>query len=275
MKNKISVLMTVYNASNFLRESINSILRQTYKNWELIIVDDCSSDSSLKVIKSFKNKKIKIHSLRKRIGRTNALNYGLKKTTGNLVAVLDADDVAHKKRFQIQENYLRMNRGTLLVGTWVKFIDAKGKFVKFDKTDIDEEKIYQNMAVKNIFNHSSIMFKKKIIKKIGNYPPKLIYSQDYGLILRLMKFSAPKIIPKYLTNIRRWNNSKKKKENQMTFNPNYKIFIVKEEIVNLKYTLKNFKLTNKSKFLWFLRFSKACIELILIKLFFFGRVVQR
>jgi len=226
MKNKISVLMTVYNASDFLKESINSILKQTYKNWELIIIDDCSEDSSLKIIKSFKNKKIKVYPLRKKIGRTNALNYGLKKTTGNLVAVLDADDVAHKKRFQEQIDYLKINKETLLVGTWCKFIDGSGTLVKFDKTNIEEKEIYQNMTVKNVFNHSSIMFKKKIIKKIGHYPPQLIYSQDYGLILRLMKYSAPKIIPKYLTNIRRWNNAKKKKENQMTFNPNYKYFIV-------------------------------------------------
>ena len=81
MKNKISVLMTVYNAEKFLKESINSIKNQTYKNWELIIIDDFSSDKSLSKIKELKNKKIKLYSLKKHIGRTRALNYGLTSLT--------------------------------------------------------------------------------------------------------------------------------------------------------------------------------------------------
>ena len=258
MQNKISVLMTVYNASKFLKDSIKSVLNQTYKNWELVIVDDHSNDDSLKIIKSFKNKKIKVFSLKKRIGRTNALNFGLKKIKGDLIAILDADDIANKKRFEEQINFFKYNKESLLVGSWCKVIDDKGKFIEFLNPSIEEKKIYQNMTHQNIFCHSSIMYKKKILKKIGNYPSHLVYSQDYGFILKSMKLNTPKIIPKYLASIRRWNNS-------MTYSPKYKKFYVKEKIVNLRFTLKNFKLSYTSKILWMLRFLKALLEFTLIK----------
>ena len=76
MSEKISVLMTSYNASNFNKDPIISIMRQSYKNWELVIVDDCSNDNSVKIIKRFKEKRIKLFTLNKHIGRTKALNYG-------------------------------------------------------------------------------------------------------------------------------------------------------------------------------------------------------
>ena len=233
-------------------------MKQTYKNWELVIIDDRSKDNSLQVIKSFKNKKIKVYPLKKRIGRTNALNYGLKKTSGDLIAILDADDIADKKRFEEQTNFFRCNKKAFLVGTWCKVVDVKGKFIEFLNPSAEEKKIYQNMTTNNIFCHSSIMYKKKILKIIGNYPSHLVYSQDYGFILKSMKLNTPKIIPKYLATIRRWDNS-------MTFNPEYKEFYIKEKIVNLKYTIKNFKLSYKAKFLWILRFLKALLEFTLIK----------
>ena len=77
--NKISVLMTVYNCEDYVRYAIDSILNQTYQNFEFIIKDDCSNDNSKKIIKEFKDDRIKIFELNKRLGRTKALNFGLKK----------------------------------------------------------------------------------------------------------------------------------------------------------------------------------------------------
>ena len=107
MKNKVSILMTVYNAEKYLKQSIYSVINQTYKNWELIIVDDCSTDKSLSIIKRFKNKKFRIFPLKKKIGRTKALNFGLKKIKGNYVAILDADDISNKKRIETQINFFK------------------------------------------------------------------------------------------------------------------------------------------------------------------------
>ncbi len=82
-KNRISVLMTVYNTEKYLNNAIKSVLKQTYKNFELIIVDDKSTDNSRKIIRKYKNKKIKKFFLKKHIGRPKSLNYALKKAEVN------------------------------------------------------------------------------------------------------------------------------------------------------------------------------------------------
>ena len=91
IKTKISVLMTVFNAENFLKSSVKSIINQSFLQWELIIIDDCSKDNSVSIIKSFKNKKIKVYKLNKHLGRTKALNYGINKCKGKYIAIFLAD----------------------------------------------------------------------------------------------------------------------------------------------------------------------------------------
>ena len=90
--------MTVYNTERYLAKSINSILNQKFKNFELIIVDDFSTDESGKILKKFKNKRIKKFFLKKHIGRTPALNFGLKKCKGEFIAILDSDDISLRNR---------------------------------------------------------------------------------------------------------------------------------------------------------------------------------
>ena len=82
---KVSVLMTVFNTERYLEDAINSILRQSYKNFEFILVDDKSTDESAQIIKNLKIKKLKNFFLKKHIGRTPALNYGLRKCKGNIL----------------------------------------------------------------------------------------------------------------------------------------------------------------------------------------------
>ena len=144
MSEKISVLMTSYNASNFIKDSIKSILKQSYKNWELVIVDDCSKDNSVKIIKKFKEKRIKLFTLNKHLGRTKALNYGLKRVKGKYIAILDADDVAINSRLKKQINFLKKNKTFSLVGSWVEHIDEKNKSFKLVKISIDQKKKLKN-----------------------------------------------------------------------------------------------------------------------------------
>lgn len=103
-KPKISVLMTIYNHENFLKHAIKSIINQSYKNWELIAIDNGSTDNSKKILKKFRHKNIKKKILKKNIGRTNCLNYGLRFCRGEYIAILDSDDVSEKSRFKKQVN---------------------------------------------------------------------------------------------------------------------------------------------------------------------------
>ena len=96
-KFKVSILMTVYNHQRYVYKSIKSILNQSYNNFEFIIINNGSSDSSWDIIKKFKDKRIKIYNLKKNIGRTECLNFGLKKCKGKFIAIQDSDDLSKKK----------------------------------------------------------------------------------------------------------------------------------------------------------------------------------
>ena len=102
---------------------------------------DCSKDNSVKIIKKFKEKRIKLFTLNKHLGRTKALNYGLKRVKGKYIAILDADDVAINSRLKKQINFLKKNKTFSLVGSWVEHIDEKNKSFKLVKISIDQKKI--------------------------------------------------------------------------------------------------------------------------------------
>ena len=104
---KISVLMPVYNGDKYLKKSINSILRQTFDDFELIIINDGSTDLSLSIIKSYQDKRIKIINNSKNIGIAYSLNKGLNKANGDYIARQDQDDISHPERFMCQVNYLK------------------------------------------------------------------------------------------------------------------------------------------------------------------------
>ena len=108
---KISVIMAVYNSEKFLNESINSILNQTFKDFEFIIINDCSTDNSLKIIKEFikKDNRIKLINNERNLGAAGTRNEGLKIAKGKYIAILDSDDISYTQRFVIQYNYLEDN----------------------------------------------------------------------------------------------------------------------------------------------------------------------
>ena len=232
-KTKISVLMTVFNAENFLKSSIRSIIRQSFLQWELIIIDDCSKDNSLNIIKSFKNKKIKVYKLKRHLGRTKALNYGIKKCKGKYIAILDADDVSKKNRLLKQFEFLERNKKFKMASSWYKIV-YKDKNSEILKPSLSNN-IFKKHLLINPIAHSSVMFLRTLAIKLGKYPDKLKYAQDWGLILKFLKHSQIKILPHYLTDITIVNNS-------MTFATKYKRIIIKDYIENLDYVRKNFNL---------------------------------
>ena len=128
-KNKVSILMTIYNHQNYLEQSIKSILKQSHKNWELIACENGSTDNSRNILKNFKDKRIKFFFFKKNIGRTKCLNYALKKASGKYIAILDSDDVAMTNRFAKQIDYIE-KKNFSLVGSWFSRIDSNGKIIQ-------------------------------------------------------------------------------------------------------------------------------------------------
>ena len=182
----ISVIMGVYNSKEYLREAIESILNQTFKNFEFIIIDDGSNDGSSKILKSYdeKDPRIKIINNKNNIGLTASLNKGLKTAQYDFIARMDADDISKNDRLQKQYNFLKANKDVSVIGTSAIDIDKEGKIINHRKVPLTYDKIKKTIRTVNPIIHSSVMFRKKDILKIGGYNEKYRKVQDYELWFR-------------------------------------------------------------------------------------------
>lgn len=181
----ISIIMSVYNGQKYLEESIKSILNQKYDNFEFIIVNDKSTDDSLKIINSFNDPRIILIDNSQNIGLTKSLNKALKLAKGKYIARQDDDDISLPERLKEQFNYLEKNLETALLGTFVYRIDSNGKII--DEVHNLKSPSYEDMLKHNHIKHGSVMLKKDIIRDIGGYNELFKYVQDYELWIRVSK----------------------------------------------------------------------------------------
>ena len=254
-KPKISVLMTIYNHQNYLEQSIRSVLKQTYKNWELIACENGSVDNSKSILRKIKDKRIKKFFFKNNIGRTKCLNFALKKSKGELIAILDSDDIAKPNRFISQINYLK-NENFDFVGSWYNRIDDKGKVIEKINFNIKDSTLLRRILFFNIIGHSTIMFKKNIIKKIGNYPNKFIFMQDYAFFLKVFKYFNMGMIEKNLTNCRYHHQN-----SETTRVSNTKV-IENENVKLLSWSKDNFDLNIIELIYYYFQLSKLRLKII-------------
>lgn len=258
MKNKISVLMTVYSEEQFISSSVNSILSQSYKNFEFIIINDFSRDNTYNILKNIKDKRLRIYNLNKRYGRTNALNFGLKKCKYKIIAIQDADDFSYKNRFLLQLKKLNNDKSLGLVASRVKYIDDDGN--KIDNSKVYFSKNLNNLKFRNFITHSSVMFNRDKISKSFLYDKKYKYAQDYKMILTFLKLSKIFIFNKQLVKIR--INRKR----GMTVDKKLSLVIIKESINLLNYSKKNFKNNFKEIFLINFNLMRRYSKLLFLQL---------
>ena len=199
--------MTCYNAASTIQESVNSIIGQTFTNWELVVVDNCSTDDSLTVVKNLDDDRIKIIALDKNHGRTPALAIALENARADFVAILDADDISSQDRLQQQFDFLTNNPNILVVGSWYRNIDQHGNLINEVKTPTASVDVMRQMASDNPIVNSSAMFRAESARAVGGYNQKYLYAQDFALWLALAKVGEFAILPKFLTDIRRVTSS--------------------------------------------------------------------
>ena len=120
MSPKVTVLMPVYNAEKYLIEAIRSILTQSFMDYELLIINDGSTDDSLKIIKSFSDKRIRLVQNERNIGQANSLNKGIKLARGEYIVRMDADDISLSERIKKQVKFMDANPEIGISGTWIK-----------------------------------------------------------------------------------------------------------------------------------------------------------
>jgi glycosyltransferase involved in cell wall biosynthesis len=185
---RLSVLLPVYNAESWVGEAIASIIGQTYSEFELIVVDDGSTDRSAEVIRSFRDDRIRFVSRENR-GFAASLNEGLALARADLIARHDADDVSKPERFRKQVDYLDRNPDTVLLGTNYEMIDVDGKSIGTTNlfTNPGDLKIAQVFS--NQFCHGSVVFRRSVALQAGGYRAVANPAEDYDLFARLARDS--------------------------------------------------------------------------------------
>ena len=218
---KVSVLMTCYNAASTIEESVRSVLAQTFVDFELVLVDDLSSDNSIALIERIGDPRIKITKLKTRHRRTKALNQGFNVCCGEYIAVLDADDLAHPTRFAKQVRFLDHNPKIVAVGTWFSNIDAKGDLISRSEFKTTNSTIRRRLAFNSALVHSSMMYRRSTAQSLGAYSEDFDYAQDFAMWISLAEIGDIGAIPEQLTKIRRLANS-------MTTGMDYSINLVRD-----------------------------------------------
>lgn len=178
----VSVILPVYNAREFVQDSIASILNQSYKNLEVIIIDDASTDNSLAIIRQFSDPRIKVVINSTNQGLAKNLNYGMKLAKGKYIARMDADDIALATRIEAQVAFLEKNPSILGCGTQYKILGSNSSSTLPLTNDEIRFSVLRGL---NPFCHPSVVFRSTdLIKYSLRYDDKIKYAQDYELWTR-------------------------------------------------------------------------------------------
>jgi glycosyltransferase involved in cell wall biosynthesis len=184
---RVTVLMPVYNGAQYLKDAIDSVLAQTFTEFEFLIVNDGSTDNSLQIIESYKDKRIKVLSQENQ-GVSAALNLGLKAAVGDFIARTDCDDICKPDRLEKQINFLINNPDFILVGSDADYVDKDGVFAfHYQNIGHTNEEIQERIHHHCPFIHSAVIYNKEAVISIGGYDENAYLFEDYFLWIKLVK----------------------------------------------------------------------------------------
>lgn len=192
---KVAIIMPVHNCQAFVKQSIESVLDQTFKDWSLYIFDDGSTDKSLKIIKKYADgEQIKffenVGKERKRPAesRNILIKHALKDDPKTkYIAIQDADDIAKDIRLETEVNFLEQNDDHVLVGSDYDVIDSQGKVLQKVTVKHSDEEIRTDLYNQNWFGHGSVMMYAPAFVKVGGYDPIFKWCHDYEMLGRLLR----------------------------------------------------------------------------------------
>ena len=197
-KPKVSVVMSVYNGMPYVKQAVESILNQTYKNFEFIIVDDASTDKSWEYLRSLRDKRVKLIKNKKNLGLAASLNIALRQAQGDFVARMDADDISLPIRLEDQVNFLNINKTIDVCGTFAKLIDEKNNIIGKLKYSTSPQQIKKVLILKNPIIHPTLMARKTFFQKLNGYQSDYDGAEDYELLMRGSRSSNYANLPREL-----------------------------------------------------------------------------
>ncbi|MBI5126956.1 glycosyltransferase family 2 protein [Candidatus Roizmanbacteria bacterium] len=202
-KPEVTVIIPVFNGASYLKEAVISVMRSSYKNFEVILVDDGSKDASKTLCRhlSRKYKNVHFYSFNKNRGLGRVLNFAIKKAKGKYICRINQDDIMLKDRIKTQVNFFEKNPEVVAVGSWIRLFEENGKtqIVKFLKTDEQIKKIW---LVISPFADPSVMYRKDTVIKAGMYQQEFWPGDDTHLWYRMGKIGKLANIQKSLVEVR-------------------------------------------------------------------------
>jgi glycosyltransferase involved in cell wall biosynthesis len=218
---KVSVLLPAYNAEKYIKQSIDSILNQTFTDFEFIIIDDCSTDSTWEIIKSYEKKDNRIVAVRNKqnLGIAGNLNKAISLSKGEYLARMDADDWSYPDRFQKQIDILEADKHTGIVGGFIDICDEELNVLYLRKYDITDTEIRKNLFKNSPFCHPAVMYRHEVTLD-NEYNIELSPTEDYDFYFRVgnqWKFSNLKdTLLKYRTSKTQSSSLKANRQQYLT-----------------------------------------------------------
>ena len=198
---QVSVVTSVYNGEEYLEECVDSILNQTFQNFEYIILNNGSTDGTASILQRYTDPRLRIIH-QENLGISKSLNKGINLSNSELIARLDADDFSSPQRLEKQVTFMEKHPDIVLCGSrWLELVGEKliKQIVAFVDTD---QAIKKSMSLFNPFSHSVVIFRKKTFITAGGYSERFKYSQDYELWLRMLAFGKTLILKEELAVVR-------------------------------------------------------------------------
>jgi len=175
--------MPAYNCGKYISQSIKSMLNQTYKNFELFIIDDGSTDNTEEIVKKINDDRI-IYKKIEHSGTSAALNHGVSLAKGDWIARIDADDLNTPDRLEKQLNFVNNNTQYNVISSWSVYFNNKGKICYYWKSPVNHKEIFSLLNLYNPLNQSGLLIKRKLLLE-NNFDETFVYFEDYELMHRI------------------------------------------------------------------------------------------
>src|ERR1700722_718479 len=195
----ISVLLPVYNAEHYILQSVKSVLAQTFEDFELLVVNDGSTDRTLDILSGIADRRLRILSNPRNLGIVGSLNRAMSEAAGRYIARIDADDFCLPTRFAKQKSYLDRHPRTLIAGTEMSVLE-RGEIKRSRQPANADPRILRWMLhVSNPVGHASMMFRAETVKELGTYlREEFKYAEDFDFSHRILRIGEITVMPDYL-----------------------------------------------------------------------------
>jgi glycosyltransferase involved in cell wall biosynthesis len=199
---RVSVILPVFNAEKYVSEAVNSILNQTYTDFELVAIDDGSTDNSLNILKSFDDPRVIIIQNDGNLGLIKTLNKGIELAKGEYLARMDADDISMPKRFEKQVKLLDGNPDIGVCSTWIDFFGDDNETIRFP---VDHKEIFFRFLLGVQVGHANSVIRRDLLKNLNiRYDSNFLHSEDTNLWVSLLPYTRFTNIPEVLYRYRKY-----------------------------------------------------------------------